>query len=41
MTKFEYLETKNTMILKNFKTLNTGLALDLFDCDVDDIDNEY
>ena len=37
MIKIEYFETKNTMNLKNFKNFDTGLALDLFDNDIDDI----
>ena len=37
LTKFEYSETKNTLVLKK---LNAGFALDLFDDDVDDTDDE-
>ena len=39
MTKCEYSETKNTLYLV-LKKLNAGFALDLFDDDVDDIDDE-
>ena len=31
---------KNTINLKNLKNLNTGLALDLFESDIDDIDDD-
>ena len=37
MIKIEYFETKNTINLKNLKNFDTGLALDLFDNDIDDI----
>ena len=37
LTKFEYSETKNTLVLKK---LNAGFALELFDDDVDDTDDE-
>ena len=40
MTKIDYWETKNTIIFKNFKNLNTRFVLDLFDSDVDDTDND-
>ena len=39
MTKIEYFKTKNTMNLKYLKNFNAGLALDLFDNDIDGTDD--
>ena len=40
MTKIVYFETKNTMNLKNLKNFHTGLALDLFDNNINGIDDD-